>query len=212
MEIDIELLHQYHPELSSGQIETYRALGPLYSDWNTKINVISRKDIDNLTMHHVLHSLSLTRFIKFRDGTKILDLGTGGGFPGIPLAIYYPDCSFVLVDGTAKKIKVVNTIIESLGLTNCIGIHKRAEELRVKFDFVTARAVAPIEKLMEWTRRLIDAKNRNSLPNGLLLLKGGNLKQELAAIGQSAYYDLCPLSKFYSEDYFKEKFIVYIQR
>ncbi|MEZ4981764.1 MAG: 16S rRNA (guanine(527)-N(7))-methyltransferase RsmG, partial [Saprospiraceae bacterium] len=172
----MDLVKKYFPELPAATLEKLEGLEPLYREWNDKINVISRKDIDNFQEHHLLHSLAITKYIRFQPGTEVMDLGTGGGFPGIPLAIVFPEVKFYLIDGIMKKIRVVNEVAEALGLKNVEAHQKRAEELKGKtFDFVVSRAVAPIDKLYEWSYRLIHENHRNSMPNGLIALKGGNL-------------------------------------
>ncbi|MBB4078786.1 16S rRNA (guanine527-N7)-methyltransferase [Lewinella aquimaris] len=198
--------------MTERQREQFSALGDLYRDWNAKINVISRKDIDNLYVHHVLHSLAVARVVAFRAGTRVLDLGTGGGFPGIPLAILFPDADFHLIDGTAKKIRVCQEVIIALGLTNCRAEQRRAEELKRRdYEFVVTRAVAKIDKLAEWSLRLITDKQRNALPNGVLALKGRGLKEELAALPKGAYVEEYPIGKWFKEDFFEEKEVMYLQ-
>jgi 16S rRNA (guanine527-N7)-methyltransferase len=200
----------YFPDITEEQKHQFSALPELYAEWNQKINVVSRKDIDHLVEHHVLHSLAIAKFMPFKPGTKVFDLGTGGGFPGIPLAILFPECQFVLADGTAKKIIVVNEIIEALSLKNATGLAKRAEEVKEKFDFVVTRAVAKVDKLLPWARRMIHQKHTNIYPNGLIALKG-NVREELNLIPKHEYTEVVPISKYFSEPYFEEKFILYIQ-
>lgn len=185
-------------------------LGPLYKDWNEKINVISRKDIDNLYTNHILHSLSIANFMTFAPGTSILDLGTGGGFPGIPLAIFFPECKFTLIDGTKKKISVVQNIIEVADIKNATAIHQRAEEHKSKYDFIVVRAVATIDKLYRYAQPLFSSKHSNPIPNGILALKGGDLVEELSLI-EDSYVDLVPLAKLLEDGYFPEKYLVYVQ-
>ncbi len=210
--MDAEIIFQYFPDLSTEQREQFTALGELYRDWNAKINVISRKDIDNLYVHHVLHSLAIAKVVAFRDGAQVLDLGTGGGFPGIPLAILFPKVNFHLIDGTAKKIRVCQEVIEALPLKNCRAEQKRAEELkRPAYDFVVTRAVAKIEQLAAWSLRLITHKQRHGLPNGILALKGKGLKQELSALPKGAYVEEYPIDKWFSEPFFAEKEVMYLQ-
>ncbi|PPK87177.1 16S rRNA (guanine527-N7)-methyltransferase [Neolewinella xylanilytica] len=207
-----DIIFQYFPDLSPRQREQFTALGGLYRDWNAKINVISRKDIDNLYVHHVLHSLAIAKVVSFRDGAQVLDLGTGGGFPGIPLAILFPQAQFHLIDGTAKKIRVCQEVIDALGLKNCRAEQKRAEELkRPAYDFVVTRAVAKIEQLAAWSLRLISQKQRHGLPNGILALKGKGLKQELAALPKGAYVEEYPIDTWFSEEFFGEKEVMYLQ-
>jgi 16S rRNA (guanine527-N7)-methyltransferase len=203
-------IFQYFPSLTNQQVQQIEALEGLYKEWNDKINVISRKDIDNLYEHHVLHSLAIARFISFTPGTKIFDLGTGGGFPGIPLSILFPECQFTLADGTAKKIVVVNEVIRQLNLNNAKGVAKRAEEVKEKFDFVVTRAVAKIDKLLPWSRRLIHHNHKNSYPNGLIALKG-NIKEEINLLDKHEYREIIPIQQYFSETFFEEKFIVYVQ-
>ena len=207
----MEIIEKYFPELTSIQKERFAALPQLYAEWNQMINVISRKDVENIMLHHVLHSLSIAKYISFKEGSKIFDLGTGGGFPGIPLAILFPESDFTLVDGTGKKIKVVNAIIESLNLTNAKGLHARAEEIKGKYDFVVSRAVAKVDQLIHWSRRLVSNNQQNRLPNGLIALKGGNLVEELKLLPKWEYYEVTPISNYFSEPFFEEKNIVYIQ-
>ena len=203
----------FFPKLSATQKDQFEQLLPLYKDWNDKINVISRKDIDNLYEHHVLHSLAIARLIEFKPGSTILDLGTGGGFPGIPLAIFYPKVQFTLIDGTRKKIHVVEEVAKALNLNNVIALQKRAEEFKGKrFDFVVTRAVANLEKLLSWTQKLIKIKDQHGLPNGLIALKGGKLNEEIKALSLGEVSEVYPISDFFDLDYFKEKYIVYVQR
>ena len=207
----VQTIIQYFPDLNDAQVDKLSRLAPLYEEWNARINVISRKDIGNLYERHVLHSLAIARVISFADGAKVLDLGTGGGFPGIPLAILFPEVSFTLIDGTKKKIQVVQAVAEGLNLSNVTALHKRAEELKLKFDFVVSRAVAPLDRLMEWCAPLIQNNQLHGLPNGLLALKGGDLKGEIKGLGRGAYTEIFPIEDFFAEAYFKEKFVVYAQ-
>jgi len=184
----MEIIRKHFPNLTEIQVAQFSQLQSLYSDWNEKINVVSRKDIDNLDLRHVLHSLAIAKFINFIPGGEILDLGTGGGFPGIPLAILFPDTNFTLVDSRGKKISVVNAVVEALGLKNVKAIHGRAEELKgMKFDFVVTRAVAKLPQLMKWIHKLISLKQQHAIPNGLIALKGGNVKAEIKELGKKAY-------------------------
>lgn len=203
-------IEKYFPDLTAKQKDQFVQLGDLYKEWNEKINVISRKDIDNLYLHHILHSLAIAKFIDFKKGSRIFDLGTGGGFPGIPLAIIFPDVSFTLADGTVKKILVVNEIIQYLGLSNAKGIAQRAEEVKDTFDFVVTRAVAKIDKILPWSRRIVHSNHKNSYPNGLIALKG-DLKEELKLLSKHEYKEVVPIHTYFSEDYFDEKFILYVQ-
>ncbi len=190
------------------QQNQFAALPALYKDWNAKINVISRKDTENIMLHHILHSLSIAKFINFKKGTNCLDLGTGGGLPGIPLAILFPNVEFTLVDGTAKKINVANSIIESIGLLNCIAYHNRAEQMHAKYDFVLARAVTRLENLVPIVKPLISPDMRNATPNGLITLKGGDLTEELKEV--KLYKETVEINKYFEEPYFQNKYIVYI--
>ena len=203
----------YFPQLKDDQKDQIQSLLPLYRDWNSKINVISRKDIEHLYLRHVLHSLAIAKFIEFKAGATVLDLGTGGGFPGIPLAIVFPKVQFTLIDGTGKKIKVVEQVGKALGLNNLIALHTRAEELKGRrFDFVVSRAVAKLEKLLLWSRPLLKNKDQHALPNGLIALKGGDLKDELGNLSRGEYYECQAISEFFEEAFFREKQLVYIQR
>lgn len=208
-----EIIFKHFPGLTDRQREQFEALDGLYRDWNSKINVISRKDIDNLYVNHVLHSLAIATVVRFRSGAKILDLGTGGGFPGIPLAILFPDVEFHLVDGIAKKIRVCNEVITALGLTNVKAEQKRAEEIKKPvYDFVVTRAVAKMEKLAEWSMRLITKRQRHALPNGILALKGVGLDEEMAALPKGSYLEEYPIKDIFPEhDFFEVKAVVYLQ-
>jgi len=207
----MEIIREYFPRLTEKQEQQFAKLGDLYADWNSKINVISRKDIDNLYERHILHSLAIAKFIKFRTGSKIVDLGTGGGFPGIPLAILFPNVEFTLIDGTGKKITVVNAVAEAIGLENAVGLQARAEELKMRFDFVVTRAVATLDKLRPWTQRLVHQKDVHPIPNGLIALKGGRINAEIAALGKGTYVETYPLDNYFKEDFFEEKYLVYVQ-
>lgn len=209
----MQSIQQYFPQLTERQIQQYHALAPFYEDWNQKINVISRKDIEHLETHHVLHSLAIVKMVTaFRPGTTIMDLGTGGGFPGIPLAIFFPEVEFLLIDGTGKKIAVVQAAIEELGLKNATALQKRAEEMKQTFDFVVTRAVADLDKLWEWSRRLIHQNHKNGLPNGLLALKGGKVDQEIKALPKGSSTEKTSIRRWYDDPYFDEKYVVYVQR
>ncbi|MEM9820908.1 MAG: 16S rRNA (guanine(527)-N(7))-methyltransferase RsmG [Bacteroidota bacterium] len=209
----MQQIKSYFPQLSESQIHQFEQLGALYTEWNAKINVISRKDIDNLYERHVLHSLVISRFIRFHSGADILDLGTGGGFPGIPLAIFFPQTKFTLIDGTRKKIKVVQEVVNALGLDNVEARQVRAEELKkMKFDFVVSRAVAAIDQLMLWSQRLLKNQEMHALPNGLIALKGGRIQSEIKLLPRGAYKEIYPISDYFSEPFFKEKYLVYVQR
>ncbi len=207
----MDIILRYFTELSERQVEQFAMLQALYTDWNEKINVISRKDIENLYERHVLHSLAIAKFTQFKPGTKIMDLGTGGGFPGIPLAIMFPDCRFHLVDSIGKKLKVIEGVKEATGLSNLFTFHSRAEQMPYQYDFVVTRAVAPLQDLLQWTKGKYLSKDLNTLKNGLIALKGGNLEDEIAQTGLTHVLKT-PLSKFYTEDFFAGKSIVYVQQ
>lgn len=202
-----QILH-YFPHLSEEQRTQFAALYDLYTDWNAKINVISRKDIQNLYEHHVLHSLGIAQVIGFKPGTRIMDLGTGGGFPGIPLAILFPDCSFHLVDSIGKKVRVATEVAQAIGLKNVTFRHCRAEEEKQKFDFVVSRAVMPLADLLKICRKNISSQARNALPNGLICLKGGELEREKNAV--KTLVEITELSDYFSEEYFQTKKVVYV--
>ena len=204
----MEQIRHYFPELTPIQIEQLSELDGLYHDWNSKINVISRKDIDNLYEHHVLHSMSIAKAIRFKPGTEIMDLGTGGGFPGIPLAILFPECHFHLVDSIGKKIKVCTEVAKEIGLSNVSFRHCRAEEEKALFDFVVSRAVMPLADLVKIIRKNIRKENHNALPNGLLCLKGGELENEIQPFRHHAM--ITSLDDFYEEEFFKTKKLVYV--
>ena len=199
---------KYFPHLSEEQQRQYAALYDLYSDWNSKINVISRKDIDNLYEHHILHSLAIAKFIGFKAGTNILDFGTGGGFPGIPLAIMFPEVNFKLIDGTGKKIKVATEIAKAIGLKNVVAEHLRGEDEREKYDFIVSRAVMQLSDMIRLMRKNISRTEHNALPNGFITLKGGDLTEETKPYKNIA--NVLPLSEWFEEDWFKGKNIIYI--
>ena len=206
-----DVVFEHFPHLSDRQREQFRQLDGLYREWNAKINVISRKDIDNLYVNHVLHSLAIAKVMDFVPGARVLDLGTGGGFPGIPLAILYPETEWHLVDGIAKKIRVCNEVISALGLTNCTAEQKRAEEIKGKrYDFIVTRAVAKMAKLTEWSMKLIDRKHRHALPNGILALKGLGLAEEMAAFPPGALEEYPIRDIFPDYDFFDVKAVVYM--
>ena len=203
----IEIIKKYFPQLSAKQIEQFTALNALYHDWNAKINVISRKDVDNLYEHHVLHSLAIAKRINFREGTNILDFGTGGGFPGIPLAIFFPEANIKLIDGTGKKVRVAQEVANAIGLENVLPAHLRGEEEKGKFDFIVSRAVMPLPDLMKIVKK--NARDQhNVLPNGVIVLKGGNLEEELMPYKRIA--EKTELSQWFEEDWFKEKYLIYV--
>jgi len=195
-------------KLTDRQAQQFAALDALYRDWNSKINVISRKDIDNLYEHHVLHSLAIAKLLPFQPGTTILDVGTGGGFPGIPLAILFPECRFMLIDSIGKKIKVASEVASALGLTNVTCKQERAEEEKQQFDFVVSRAVMPLPDLVKLVRKNVSNKHRNAVPNGLVVLKGGDLQAEIAPFIKKA--EVTPCSTFFQEEWFKTKQVIYI--
>ncbi len=200
------------PGLSEEQVHQLGQLKALYQDLNEKVNVISRKDIDNLYSRHVIHSMYSHFFITFKDGSEILDLGTGGGFPGVPLAILYPNVKFTLVDGTRKKIGVAQEVISALGLKNVVAKHQRAEEIKgQKFDFVVCRAVASVDKLLAWSRPLLKSKQTHGYPNGLLTWKGGDPKKETKLLPKHEYTEVFHISDYSNDEYFKEKYILYVQ-
>lgn len=199
---------EYFPHLTDKQIEQFKALQTLYEDWNQKINVISRKDISNLYSHHVLHSLAIAKAINFKDGTTIMDFGTGGGFPGIPLAIMFPNCKFKLIDGTGKKIMVANEVIKAIGLTNVVAEHIRGEEEKGKYNFIVSRAVMPLPDLIKIVKKNISKEQNNALPNGVIVLKGGNTEGEIHEHKKLA--EITPLSNWFKDDWFKEKSLIYI--
>ena len=198
----------HFPDLSPVQTEQLSRLGALYSFWNEQINVISRKDIENLYLHHVLHSLSIARFIRFKPGTEILDAGTGGGFPGLPLAILFPECRFTLADSIGKKIRVVKAISEEIGLTNISPVHGRVEELRKPADFVVSRAVTSLPAFVPLVKGLIRKEGFNDLPNGIIYLKGGELEEELKPF--EGKYTIIPISGYFEEPFFETKKIIFI--
>lgn len=203
----MELILKYFPHLTQDQIVKFRALQSLYEDWNLKINVVSRKDIDELYLRHVLHSLGIAKFIEFMDGSKILDVGTGGGFPGIPLAIMFPECSFHLVDSIAKKIKVVDEVVAGLGLKNVKTTNSRVEDVPGQYDFIVSRAVAAMPTFVHWTKGKIAKEQKHAIKNGILYLKGGDLEEELKDYKNIMIYNL---SDYFSEDFYETKKLVYL--
>lgn len=204
----MELINKYFPQLTDEQRHQYEALDALYRNWNAKINVISRKDIDNLYEHHVLHSLAIAKMISFRPGTEILDFGTGGGFPGIPLAIMFPECKFKLIDGTGKKILVAQEVAISIGLKNCEPVHLRGEEEKGKYDFVVSRAVMPLPDLIKIIKKNISKKQQNALPNGVICLKGGDVQAETYPFRHIV--EIEDINRWFEEEWFKEKNCIYV--
>lgn len=204
----MNIIQKYFPQLSAEQLHQVALLDELYRDWNAKINVISRKDIDNLYEHHVLHSMAIAKMVNFRPGTRILDFGTGGGFPGIPLAILYPECQFKLIDGTGKKIRVAQEVAQAIGLKNCNPVHLRGEEEKDKYDFIVSRAVMPLPDLVKIVKKNIAKEQKNALPNGIICLKGGNLDAELQPYRKLV--EKAELSLWFGEEWFKEKFVIYL--
>ena len=206
--MSLEIINKYFPQLPVEQKELFSQLQELYATWNAQINVISRKDIDQLYERHVLHSLAIHKFLQIKSGSRILDIGTGGGFPGIPLAIMLPDVQFVLADSIGKKIKVVQEVSNALGLKNVTAVHERAEKVNGKFDFVVSRAVAELRELLAWSNGKIATKQINAIPNGLICLKGGDLKDELSGLRKGI--EVYELIKFFTEEFFDTKKLVYV--
>jgi len=212
-----ELIYSYFPELSQCQRDSIAKLFPIYLDWNSKINVISRKDIDNLYLHHVLHSMAIAKFIKFPKGARVLDVGTGGGFPGIPLAIYFPDVSFFLCDSTLKKIKVVREVACSLNLTNVRAEQIRAEEIKESFDFVVSRAVTEMKVFLPWIWKILDKGTFNGVERGVIYLKGGDLIEEISDAQKvlkipAGKITKIEIKRWFEEEFFEQKSILYIKR
>ncbi len=205
----VDIIFKYFPKLSEVQKQQFAQLAEVYPFWNDQINVISRKDISSLYLHHVLHSLAIAKFMtSFTPGTRILDVGTGGGFPGIPLAILFPEVQFHLVDSIGKKIKVVREVAEALGLKNVEADHMRVEELDYKYDFIVSRAVTRLAEFVPWIRNKFEKNDKNGVPNGILYLKGGDLKDEIKEARLKA--ELYPLSAYFEEDFFETKYVVYV--
>ena len=204
----MNLIEKYFPHLTDEQHRQFAMLDALYRDWNAKINVISRKDIDNLYEHHVLHSLAIAKAINFRPGTRILDFGTGGGFPGVPLAIMFPDCHFKLIDGTGKKVRVAQEVAAAIGLRNCQAEHLRGEDEKGKFDFVVSRAVMPLPDLVKIVRKNIERRQQNAMINGILCLKGGELQAETQPFKNIV--EVSAVSNWFAEEWFKGKSVIYL--
>ena len=201
-------IRKYFTELTATQLEQLTQLGELYRTWNERINVVSRKDIDNLYLHHVLHSLAIAKYVQFKAGTRVLDFGTGGGFPGIPLAIVFPECRFKLIDRTAKNLHVSKEIATVIGLSNATTEQKAGEEERGEYDFVVSRAVMPLPDLMKIVKKNISREQRNALPNGLICLKGGNLDAETCTVKKVV--DITPVGNWFEDEWFEEKNVVYV--
>ncbi len=208
MEMNAALVKKYFPEITEQQESQFNQLLPLYKEWNEKINVVSRKDIENLMLHHVLHSLAIAKFLPFRPGTEVLDVGTGGGFPGIPLAILFPETQFLLVDSIGKKIKVVEGVAEALGLSNVQAKHMRAEDVDQDFEFIVSRAVTRLTPFYYWVKNKISPNHFHTQRNGLLLLKGGELTEEIAELGKKV--KVTELTSYFKEDFFETKKLVYV--
>lgn len=204
----MELIQKYFPNITERQKEQFAQLKDLYTDWNAKINVISRKDIDNLYEHHVLHSLAIAKALSFKDGTNILDFGTGGGFPGIPLAILMPNVNFKLIDGTGKKIRVVQEVAQAIGLQNVVAEHLRGEEEKGKYDYVVSRAVMPLPDLVKIVKKNISHKQHNAMLNGVFVLKGGNIEGEIHPYRKTI--EVLPIDNWFEEEWFKEKNVIYL--
>ena len=204
-----EIIFQYFKDINDEQRAQFRALGPLYQEWNAKINVISRKDIDNLYMHHVLHSLGIAKVVNFRQGSNILDIGTGGGFPGIPLAILFPNCKFKLIDSIGKKTRVAAAVANAIGLKNVVVEHRNVIEEKNKYDFVVSRAVMNATDLVKLIRKNVSKEQRNALPNGLICLKGGDMTEEMAPFKNHS--EIWDLKSYFDDEFFDTKKVMYIQ-
>ena len=203
-----EIILKYFPDLTPQQQQQMAALNDLYHDWNAKINVISRKDIDNLYLHHVLHSLAIAKALRFRPGTRVMDFGCGGGFPGVPLAIMFPETQFHLIDGTGKKVRVAQEVADAIGLRNLEACHIRGEEEKGKFDFIVSRAVMPLPDLVKIVRKNMSREHHNSIANGILCLKGGNLEGELQPFRKVV--ETTELTQWFQEEWFREKYLIYL--
>lgn len=206
--MDPQIINRYFPELTEKQRQQIAELGPVYADWNNKINVVSRKDIDNLYLHHVLHSLAIAKFVQFKPGKTVLDVGTGGGFPGIPLAIMFPETQFHLVDSINKKLKVVQAATEACSITNVTTEHIRAEQLQDRYDFVITRAVAPLSTIFSWVNGKLKRHSKHSVNNGIIALKGGDLIEELKPF--KGKVQQIPLTQYFQEEFFETKSLVYL--
>lgn len=204
-----EIIFQYFKDINDEQRAQFRALGPLYQEWNAKINVISRKDIDNLYMHHVLHSLGIAKVVNFRQGSNILDIGTGGGFPGIPLAILFPNCKFKLIDSIGKKTRVAAAVANAIGLKNVVVEHRNVIEEKNKYDFVVSRAVMNATDLVKLIRKNVSKEQRNALSNGLICLKGGDMTEEVAPFKNHS--EIWELKSYFDDEFFDTKKVIYIQ-
>jgi 16S rRNA (guanine527-N7)-methyltransferase len=206
--MDKDTIRHYFPAISESTLQLFERLGPLYKDWNSKVNLVSRTDIENLYERHVLHSLAIAKFIRFKNDTHVLDIGTGGGFPGIPLSIMFPEVHFTLVDSIGKKIRVVDDVIKQLELTNASAVCERAEKINGSFDYVVSRATAPLSDLYKWSRTQIVKTQRNAIPNGIICLKGGDLSEELNPF--KGRTEVVPLSDYFKEDFFETKQLVFL--
>ncbi len=205
------VIGKYFPDCTERQKEQFVQLEELILDWNSKINLVSRRDTSDFFTHHILHSLSIAKFLRFKPNSKVIDIGTGGGFPGLPLAILFPEVWFDLIDARAKKIGVVSDVIQKLGLANATADHSRIEDWKEKnYDFAVSRAVTDLKTLLSWARPKISRKNNNALPNGLICLKGGNLDQEIKAVGNAYHIEKTPIQDYFDFDYFENKYVLYV--